>query len=179
MTNKKDPSLTRRRFLAASGSLVAAGVAGLTPTLAVAQTSDAADRKRSLIYRTLGRTGIRLPIVSMGVMNAANTPSILPAAYEAGIRHFDTASLYQYGRNEQMVGKVVAQLGVRDRVTIATKIYHRTTRGGQHDHRSRQRAQRAIRGQSPPSKDGLCRYFVHSQRTGAGCGPERGHNGRP
>jgi len=38
-----------------------------------------------------------------------------------GIRHFDTAAGYQQGRNEEMVGQVIKELGVRDKVTIATK----------------------------------------------------------
>ena len=51
-------------------------------------------KKKKIIYRTLGKTGIEVPIVSMGVMRSDN-PNILKAAYELGIRHFDTASGYQ------------------------------------------------------------------------------------
>lgn len=73
-----------------------------------------------LIQRTLGRTGLTLPIVSMGVMNA-DVPGILRRAYELGIRHFDTAAVYQNGRNEEMVGSVVKEMGIRDKVIISTK----------------------------------------------------------
>lgn len=73
-----------------------------------------------MIERRLGNTGIKLPIVSMGVMNA-DVPGILRRAYELGIRHFDTAAVYQQGRNEEMVGNVIKELGVRDKVTISTK----------------------------------------------------------
>jgi hypothetical protein len=73
-----------------------------------------------ILQRTLGKTGITLPIVSMGVMNA-DVPGILRRAYELGIRHFDTAAVYQQGRNEEMVGQVIKDLGVRDKVTISTK----------------------------------------------------------
>jgi hypothetical protein len=38
------------------------------------------------------------------------------------VRLFDTALGYQQGRNERMVGDVVSQLGVRDKVIIQTKI---------------------------------------------------------
>ncbi len=75
-----------------------------------------------MIYRTLGKTGISLPIVSMGVMNAS-IPGVVRRAYERGMRHFDTAAGYQQGRNEEMVGSVIKELGVRDKVTIATKIF--------------------------------------------------------
>ena len=56
----------------------------------------------------------------MGVMNA-DVPGILRRAYELGIRHFDTAAGYQKGRNEEMVGQVIKDIGVRDKVTISTK----------------------------------------------------------
>ncbi len=73
-----------------------------------------------VLHRTLGKTGLTLPVVSMGVMNA-DVPGLLRRAYELGIRHFDTAAGYQNGRNEQMVGQVIKEMGVRDKVVIATK----------------------------------------------------------
>ena len=75
-----------------------------------------------IIHRTLGKTGISLPIVSMGVMNAS-IPGVVRRAYERGMRHFDTAAGYQQGRNEEMLGSVIKELGARDKVTIATKIF--------------------------------------------------------
>jgi len=79
------------------------------------ETSDA-----PVLQRTLGKTGLSLPVVSMGVMNA-DVPGLLRRAYELGIRHFDTAAGYQNGRNEEMVGRVIKEMGVRDKVVIATK----------------------------------------------------------
>jgi len=73
------------------------------------------------IYRTLGKTGITLPIVSMGVMNA-EVPGLIRRSYELGIRHFDTAAFYQQGRNEEMVGSMIKEMGVRDKVIISTKV---------------------------------------------------------
>ena len=73
-----------------------------------------------LLERTLGRTGFNIPIVSMGVMNA-DVPGILRRSYELGIRHFDTAAVYQNGRNEEMVGSVIKEMGIRDKVVISTK----------------------------------------------------------
>ena len=80
------------------------------------------DSSAPIIYRTLGKTGLRLPIVSMGVMNAY-IPGVVRRAYEVGMRHFDTAAGYQNGRNEEMLGKVIKELGVRDKVVIATKAF--------------------------------------------------------
>jgi uncharacterized protein len=73
------------------------------------------------ICRTLGKTGICLPIVSMGVMNA-DVPGLIPRSYEVGIRHFDTAAVYQQGRNDEMVGRMIKEMGVRDKVIISTKV---------------------------------------------------------
>lgn len=99
--------------------LVLAGAAGVLSRsdLLAAATADASG---PILQRTLGKTGITLPVVSMGVMNA-DVPGILRRAYEIGIRHFDTAAVYQEGRNEEMVGQVIKELGVRNQVTISTK----------------------------------------------------------
>ncbi|HZP00082.1 MAG TPA: aldo/keto reductase [Terriglobia bacterium] len=77
-----------------------------------------------LLERTLGKTGLKMPVVSMGVMNA-DIPGLVRRSYELGIRHFDTAAGYQGGRNEEMVGSVIKELGVRDKVIIATKQHLR------------------------------------------------------
>jgi len=112
-----DPKRNRRQFLSqTSFALASAGVVGWLQTPAAAQA-----RSGAVIQRTLGRTGLKLPIVSMGVMNA-NNPELLKQAYEAGVRLFDTAQGYQQGRNEQMIGSVMSQLGVRDKVIIQTKV---------------------------------------------------------
>jgi hypothetical protein len=121
--------MNRRNFLGNSGKILAlAGLAGLphrglAGNLLLKGTQDQQDRSNDeMLYRTLGKTGIRMPIVSMGVMNASN-PSLLKAAWDAGIRFFDTAWVYQKGNNEKMVGSVLQEVGAkREDVTIATKI---------------------------------------------------------
>jgi aryl-alcohol dehydrogenase-like predicted oxidoreductase len=69
--------------------------------------------------RTLGKTGIQVPILSMGVMRADN-PNVVRAAYNAGITHFDTAHGYQNGRNEEMLGNFFKDKP-RDSFYISTK----------------------------------------------------------
>lgn len=120
MADKK--ALTRRGFISTAATMAAsASMLTLGPAAALAQTEEKTN-PGELIYRTLGRTGMKMPIISMGVMNA-NNPQVVQASYELGVRHFDTAAMYQYGRNEEMVGKVIGKLGVRDKVFIATKIF--------------------------------------------------------
>ena len=77
--------------------------------------------KNGLLHRKLGKTGVILPVVSMGVMNTRDS-ALIRKAYEVGIRHFDTAASYGYGRNETMIGDVIRDMGVRDRVVLATKV---------------------------------------------------------
>ena len=126
-----DSKFTRRGFLSTSLSgLVTTGILGLPPGLALAQeTSEMSNSEGNILYRTLGRTGLKIPIVGMGVMNS-NNPEIVQASYEIGIRHFDTAATYQFGRNEQMVGNVIRRLGARDKVVIATKELSPAQRSG-------------------------------------------------
>ncbi|OGD22717.1 MAG: hypothetical protein A2Y70_08590 [Candidatus Aminicenantes bacterium RBG_13_64_14] len=72
------------------------------------------------IVRTLGKTGLKIPVVSMGVMNADN-PAVVQAALDSGIFMLDTAHGYQRGRNEQMIGQVIKGRP-RDSYMIATKV---------------------------------------------------------
>ncbi len=114
----------RRKFLAVSLSgAVTAGVASLSPRISAAQeaskTADNSENK--IISRQLGKTGMKIPIISIGV-GAASSPAIIQSSYELGGRHFDTAANYQFGRNEQMVGNAISKMGVRDDVIIGTKI---------------------------------------------------------
>jgi predicted aldo/keto reductase-like oxidoreductase len=108
---------SRRSFIKKS----TAGLAGaaVLPTILTGQPQ--AEKKKKIIYRTLGKTGLKLPIVSMGVMNSDN-PNLVKAALDAGITHLDTAWYYQMGRNERMVGEVLKGRN-RDSVVVATKVW--------------------------------------------------------
>src|SRR5437660_5450450 len=113
----------RRDFMV--GPIVLAGtesVLGRTDSLLTKLLADSGP----LIQRTLGKTGLTMPVVSMGVMNA-DIPGLLRRSYELGIRHFDTAAGYEGGRNEEMVGSVIKDLGVPPAVIIATR-QHRSNR---------------------------------------------------
>jgi predicted aldo/keto reductase-like oxidoreductase len=71
--------------------------------------------------RVLGRTGIEVPVVSMGVMNADN-PNLVRAALDGGIFLLDTAHGYQEGRNEEMLGTVLKDRK-RDAFVLCTKVF--------------------------------------------------------
>jgi len=76
-------------------------------------------KKKNFPYRTLGKTGIKLPVINMGVMNSDN-PNLVRAALDAGIVHLDTAQTYQRGTNETMIGELLKERP-RDSYVLATK----------------------------------------------------------
>jgi len=79
-----------------------------------------AEKKPALEYRTLGKTGLKVTAVSMGVMNCSD-PAVLHRAFDLGINFYDTAPSYMRGTNEEMVGKVFK--GKREKVFIQTKVH--------------------------------------------------------
>jgi predicted aldo/keto reductase-like oxidoreductase len=92
----------RRGFLK-TGITGAAGIVAFSPVLAATENSPQA---KNIIYRTLGKTKLKVPVVSFGVMRADN-PNLCQAAYEKGITLFDTANGYQNGNNEKMLGTLL------------------------------------------------------------------------
>jgi len=74
-----------------------------------------------IIYRTLGRTQLKIPVVSYGVMNS-DSPDLLMKALDMGINHLDTAHVYLRGNSERVIGKVLEETGKRNKIYIATKM---------------------------------------------------------
>jgi aryl-alcohol dehydrogenase-like predicted oxidoreductase len=107
----------------------------------------------SLEYRTLGKTGLKVTVVSMGVMNCSN-PAVLHRAFDLGINFYDTADCYMNGRNEEMVGQVFK--GRRDKVFIQTKVHP-------HDEkRMRASVERSLRRLQTDYIDVLVWHELHS-----------------
>jgi len=94
------------------------------------------DKSPTLEYRTLGRTGLKVTTVGMGVMNCSDSAVVL-RAFDLGINFFDTAPSYMGGRNEEMVGKTLK--GKRDKVFIQTKL------GTSDEKRMRDSVERSLR----------------------------------
>jgi L-glyceraldehyde 3-phosphate reductase len=90
------------------------------------------DRYERLPYRRSGRSGLKLPAISLGLWQnfgddrpLANSRAILRRAFDLGITHFDLANNYgpPYGSAEINFGRVLAEdLGRwRDELVISTK----------------------------------------------------------
>ncbi|MCX5820139.1 MAG: aldo/keto reductase [Deltaproteobacteria bacterium] len=90
------------------------------------ETTKNPPREPKIIYRTLGKTGIKLPVINMGVMNSSN-PNLVRAALNSGMVLLDTATTYQRSTNEKMIGEVVKERP-RDSYVIATKAHPPTDR---------------------------------------------------
>jgi predicted aldo/keto reductase-like oxidoreductase len=120
MTGKTN-ELKRRTFLkrGLTGLAAVGAVPGVVGAAAFRGGTKAPEGGKPIV-RTLGQTGLKIPVVSMGVMNADN-PAVVQAALETGIVLLDTAAGYQRGRNEQMIGQVVAGRP-RESFMIATKV---------------------------------------------------------
>ncbi len=84
-------------------------------------------------YRFLGSTGVRVSELCLGTMpfgGAADeeaSQAIFEAARERGINFFDTANVYNAGRSERILGRLIEPC--RDEVVVATKAYFPTGDG--------------------------------------------------
>ncbi len=79
-------------------------------------------------YRNLGRTGVRVSPLCLGVMNFGGpTPEqesirIIHAALDSGINFIDTANMYNRGESERVTGRGLA--GYRRQKTILATKFH-------------------------------------------------------
>jgi predicted aldo/keto reductase-like oxidoreductase len=72
----------------------------------------------SLASRTLGRTGINTPLISLGT-SGATSPNFIRTVYDAGIKLFFSATYYGEGNNERLVGEALKDLP-RDSFVVGT-----------------------------------------------------------
>ncbi len=122
MNNKKKTE-GRRNFLK-KGMAGAAGlsVASSLNALNFRESNESNTRTgkdNTIIWRTLGRTGIKVPIISMGT---SGNEYLIKAALNTGILYFDCAHGYGNGLHETTFGRVLKDRQ-RDSFVIATKIY--------------------------------------------------------
>ncbi|MFA9390549.1 MAG: aldo/keto reductase [Prolixibacteraceae bacterium] len=89
-------------------------------------------RYETIGYRRCGRSGIKLPLISLGLWHNfggvdvfENGRKMVRAAFDNGITHFDLANNYgpPYGSAEETFGKIIKKdlLPYRDELIISTK----------------------------------------------------------
>ncbi len=114
----KDMTISRRDFMQSSAAGMAGILCGATTPMGWRRNQGA----RALVHRTLGNTGMRVPVIGMGILDAG-TPELVRAALDAGITHFDsTAARPQQMHNEQMLGEILRGRP-RDSFIYGTKIH--------------------------------------------------------
>jgi 1-deoxyxylulose-5-phosphate synthase len=93
-------------------------------------------------YVNLGRTGLRVSRICLGMMSygrhesrrwaldEADAEPIVRRAVEGGITFFDTADVYNGGESEVVTGRLLRTLfGTREEYVVATKVHGRTMPG--------------------------------------------------
>jgi hypothetical protein len=90
--------LSRRKFLKAGLALPAAGLISTTGL------KDAFAEPPRVVYRTLGKTGLKVSGVGYGI-GFVPVPEVVSRALEMGINYFDTARVY--GDSEKIFSGII------------------------------------------------------------------------
>jgi 1-deoxyxylulose-5-phosphate synthase len=92
-------------------------------------------------YVNLGRTGLRVSRICLGMMSFGNDSDrawvldesaaepIVRAAVDGGVTFFDTADTYSKGASEVATGRLLKKMLSRDEVVVATKVFMPMTPG--------------------------------------------------
>ena len=83
--------------------------------------------------RQLGKSSLQVSEIGLGCMSLPTdlraAEKIIDTALDAGINYFDTADLYDRGRNEEVVGNALRQR--RQDIILATKVGNRLNEDGE------------------------------------------------
>src|SRR5688572_2775672 len=82
-------------------------------------------------YRRLGRSGLKVSVLSFGSwvtfdnqLDVGKARDCLEAASEAGVNFYDNAESYAKGESEAIMGKAIAELGwPRESFVVSTKFF--------------------------------------------------------
>ncbi|MEJ2109061.1 MAG: aldo/keto reductase [Acidobacteriota bacterium] len=102
---------SRRKFLKAGIALPAAGLVASGKMDAAVQSSP------KMVYRTLGKTGLKVTGVGYGI-GFVPVPEVVSRALDMGINYYDTARAY--GDSEKIFSGIIKGRQ-RDKIVIATK----------------------------------------------------------
>lgn len=117
-------------------------------------------------YRFLGSTGVRVSQVGFGTMSFGGdadeqtSTQLFQQCREAGVNLFDCADVYQKGRSEEILGKLIHDC--RDEVVITSKVYFPTGDGPNDRGASRYHMLRSLEGSLRRlGTDRIDLYYVH------------------
>jgi aryl-alcohol dehydrogenase-like predicted oxidoreductase len=116
--------------------------------------------------KLLGTTGVKVSRVALGTMSfggdadEATAAAIWRAARDAGVNLFDTADVYNEGRSEQMLGRLMRD--DRDQIVVASKAYFPTGNGANDRGSSRYHLVRAVEASLRRlATDRIDLYYLH------------------
>jgi aryl-alcohol dehydrogenase-like predicted oxidoreductase len=116
--------------------------------------------------RFLAKTGVKVSKVALGAMSfggdsdEATSAQIWRAARDAGVNFIDTADVYNEGRSEEIVGRLMR--GERDDIVLATKAYFPTGKGPNARGTSRYHLVRAVEASLRRlATDRIDVYYLH------------------
>ncbi len=92
-----------------------------------------------MLYRRLGRSGLRVSTLSLGSwvtyhnqVDVGAAREMMAAAFDAGVNFFDNAEVYAGGRSEEVMGAALKQLGwPRLNYVVSTKFFWGLDRAGE------------------------------------------------
>jgi aryl-alcohol dehydrogenase-like predicted oxidoreductase len=116
--------------------------------------------------RLLGTTGVKVSRVALGTMSfggdadEATSAAIWRAARDAGVNLIDTADVYNAGRSEEILGRLMRD--ERDQIVLATKGYFPMGQGANDRGASRYHLVRAVEASLRRlATDRIDLYYVH------------------
>jgi voltage-dependent potassium channel beta subunit len=88
-------------------------------------------------YRRLGRSGLKVSVLSFGSwvsfgsqLDVGRARDCIAAAHEAGVNFYDNAESYAGGESERIMGRAMAELGwSRETYVVSTKVFWGLTDG--------------------------------------------------
>src|SRR5947207_10225674 len=128
-------------------------------------------------YSTLGRSGLRVSPLCLGTMTFGTewgwgaeesvSRALFERYIEQGGNFIDTADGYTGGKSEEMVGKFISDLALRDRVVLATKFTFNAESGNPNaGGNGRKNIYRALHGSLRRLKtDYIDLYWLHAWDT--------------
>ena len=117
-------------------------------------------------YKFLGNTGVKVSSLCFGTMsfggetNEEDATAIFKRCRDVGINFFDCANIYQGGRSEEILGRLIKDC--RDEMVITSKVYYATGPDINAIGGSRRHIMRAVeQSLTRLNTDRIDVYFVH------------------
>jgi predicted aldo/keto reductase-like oxidoreductase len=109
--SKTDGKSTRRTFLKTVGAVGAGSIFAATAPFVAAADKDGGSNSvaQTIPRRSFGKTGVDVPILSLGGVLKISDQIVFRMAYKMGVTYWDTADSYGWGKNEKAIGKYFAK----------------------------------------------------------------------